>query len=72
MSYQRHLYPKFHKCYCFDFYCQFEIYDLNYDLTLYAKFGVYSSGKQSSKIWADDLSGCGMDVKFKILRTQNE
>jgi hypothetical protein len=50
----------------------FEIWDENYDLTNYAKFGVYSGGKQPSKIWTDDLAGCGMDRKFKILRTQNE
>jgi hypothetical protein len=50
----------------------FEIWQEDYNLTIYAKFGVYSGGKQPTKIWADDLSGCGMDIKFKILRNQDE
>ena len=49
----------------------FEIWNEDYDVTLYAKFGVYSGGKQPVKIWDEELSGCGMDIKFKILRTQD-
>ena len=50
----------------------FDYYNQDFDLKLYAKFGVYSGGKQPSKLWADDLSGCGVDIKFDILKTQYE
>lgn len=51
-------------------YSIFEIWDQTYELKLYAKFGVYTADKQQKKVWTDDLSGCGMDVRFKILRDQ--
>ncbi len=54
-----------------DAYGIFETDQQSYDLKLYAKFGVYTSEGQKKKVWTDELSGCGVDVSFTILRDQN-
>lgn len=49
----------------------FERWDEDYSTTVYAKFGVYASGRGMQKsVWVDDLSGIGLDISLKILRPQ--